>query len=54
MNISKLNISDLEELKNKINKEIKNRKDYRRKYYEEHEKVEKLQAQLRYWKNKRK
>jgi len=54
MNLSKYSISELEELKEKINKEIKDRKDYRKAYYEEHKKIEQLQAQLRYYKNKEK
>lgn len=54
MNLSKYSISDLEELKEKITKEIKDRKDYRKAYYEEHKKIEQLQAQLRYYKNKEK
>lgn len=52
INISKMSISELEELQEKIKKEIKDRKDYRKAYYEEHKKIELLQAQLRYYKNK--
>ena len=51
-NMSKLSISELEELIEKVKKEIKDRKDYRKAYYEEHKKIEQLQAQLRYYKNK--
>lgn len=51
-NMSKLSISELEELIEKAKKEIKDRKDYRKAYYEEHKKIEQLQAQLRYYKNK--
>ncbi len=54
INISKMSISELEELQEKIKKEIKDRKDYRKAYYEEHKKIELLQAQLRYYKNKKK
>ena len=53
-NMSKLSISELEELIEKVKKEIKDRKDYRKAYYEEHKKIEQLQAQLRYYKNKNK
>jgi len=52
INLSKMSISELEELQEKIKKEIKDRKDYRKVYYEEHKKIELLQAQLRYYKNK--
>lgn len=52
INISKMSISELEDLQEKIKKEIKDRKDYRKAYYEEHKKIELLQAQLRYYKNK--
>jgi hypothetical protein len=52
INLSKMSISELEELQEKIKKEIKDRKDYRKAYYEEHKKIELLQAQLRYYKNK--
>ena len=54
INISKMSISELEELQEKRKKEIKDRKDYRKAYYEEHKKIELLQAQLRYYKNKKK
>lgn len=54
INLSKMSISELEELETKIKNEVKNRKDYRKAYYEEHKKIEQLQAQLRYYKNKEK
>lgn len=54
LNLSELSISKLEELIEKARKEIKDRKDYRKAYYEEHKKIEQLQAQLRYYKNKNK
>ena len=54
INFSKLSISEIEELVEKGKKEIKDRKDYRKAYYEEHKKIEQLQAQLRYYKNKNK
>lgn len=52
INISKMSISELEELQEKIKKEIKDRKDYRKAYYEKHKKIELLQAKVRYHKNK--
>lgn len=52
INLSKMSISELEELQEKIKKEIKDRKDYRKTYYEKHKKIESLQGQLRYYKNK--
>lgn len=54
INLSKMSISELEELQEKIKKEIKDRKDYRKAYYEKHKKIESLQGQLRYYKNKTK